>query len=152
VETFASYRCGELDLHVYLASYGHQAQDKELISAQNHLVPFDWRRETRQRATTVEVAPGSSVGLNEIRVATTGRNVLAWHWYDVNGTPSHTRLRTKLNEALEALDPVGVVSSVRMVAVSSYDDDFEAMRSLLDAQVRVLWPLLAEEPRRSDAE
>jgi len=69
-------------------------------------------------------------------VATTGRNVLAWHWYDVNGAPSHSRLRTKVNEALEALDPVGVVSSVRMVAVSSEQDDFEAMRSLLDAQVR----------------
>jgi len=152
VETLASYRCGTLALHVYLASYGHQAQDKELISDQNHLVPFDWRREIRRRVTAVEVAPGSNFELNETRVATTGRNVLAWHWYDVNGTPSHTRLRTKLNEALEALDPVGVVSSVRMVAVSSESDDFEAMRALLDAQVRVLWPLLAEEPRRSDPE
>lgn len=152
VETFASYRCGELHLHVFLASYGHQAQDKELISDQNHLVPFDWRRDTRHRSITVEVAPGSSVGLNETRVATTGRNVLAWHWYDVNGTPAHTRLRTKLNEALEALDPVGVVSSVRMVAVSSDRDDFEAMRSLLESQLRALWPLLAEEPRRSDSE
>jgi exosortase A len=152
VETFASYRCGGLSLHVYLASYGHQEQDKELISAQNHLVPFDWRRDTRQRATTFELAPGSSVGVNEIRIAATGRNVLAWHWYDVNGKPSHTRSRTKLNEALEALDPIGVVSSVRMVAVSSESDDFDAMRSLLESQVRVLWPLLAEEPRRSDAE
>jgi EpsI family protein len=128
---------------VYLASYGHQEQDKELISAQNHLVPFDWRQYTRQRVTTLEVAPGSSVGLSETRVAITGRNVLAWHWYDVNGKPSHTRLRTKLNEALEALDPVGVVSSVRMVAVSSDGDDFDAMRSLLESQVRTLWPLLA---------
>jgi exosortase A len=152
VETLASYRCGGLSLHVYLASYGHKEQDKELISAQNHLVPFDWRRDTRQRATTFELAPGSSVGVNEIRIAATGRNALAWHWYDVNGKPSHTRSRTKLNEALEALDPVGVVSSVRMVAVSSESDDFDAMRSLLESQVRVLWPLLAEEPRRSDPE
>jgi len=150
VETLASYRCGELQLHVYLASYGHQEQDKELISAQNHIIPFDWRQYTRQRATTLDVAPGSSIGLNETRVAMTGRNVLAWHWYDVNGKPSHTRSRTKLNEALEALDPVGVVSSVRMVAVSSDGDDFDGMRSLLESQVRTLWPVLAEEPRRSD--
>jgi exosortase A len=152
VETLATYRCGELQLHVYLASYGHQEQSKELISAQNHLVPFDWRQHTRQRATTLEVTPGSSVGLSETRVAMTGRNVLAWHWYDVNGKPSHTRTRTKFNEALEALDPVGVVSSVRMVAVSSDGDDFDAMRSLLESQVRTLWPVLAEEPRRSDRE
>jgi EpsI family protein len=150
LETLASYRCGPLQLHVYLASYGHQEQGKELISAQNHLVPFDWRQYTRRRATTLEFGPVSSVGLNETRVAMTGRNVLAWHWYDVNGKPSHTRSRTKLNEALEALDPVGVVSSVRMVAVSSEGDDFDAMRSLLESQVRTLWPLLAEEPRRSD--
>ena len=152
VETLASYRCGDLQLHVYLASYGYQTQDKELISAQNHLVPFDWRKDTRQRVRTLEVAPGSSIGLNETRVATTGRNVVAWHWYDVNGTPSHARLQTKLNEAREALDPVGVVSSVRMVAVSSDDDDFGAMRTLLESRVRTLWPLLAEEPRRSDPE
>jgi exosortase A len=152
LETLVSYHCGELRLHVYLASYGHQQQGKELISAQNHLVPFDWRQHTRQRATTFEVAPGSSVGLSETRVAMTGRNVLAWHWYDVNGKPSHTRTRTKLNEALEALDPVGVVSSVRMVAVSSDGDDFDAMRSLLESQVRTLWPVLAEEPRRSNRE
>jgi hypothetical protein len=82
----------------------------------------------------------------------TGRNVLAWHWYDVNGTPSHTRLQTKLNEARQALDPVGVVSSVRMLAVSSEGDDFEAMRALLESRLRTLWPLLAEEPRRSDRE
>jgi exosortase A len=152
VETLATYRCGALQLHVYLASYGHQEQGKELISAQNHLVPFDWRQFTRRRATTLEVAPGESVGLNETRVTMTGRNVLAWHWYDVNGKPSHTRLRTKLSEAIEGLDPVGVVSSVRMVAVSSDGDDFDAMRSLLESQVRTLWPLLAEEPRRSDRE
>lgn len=152
VETLVSYRCGELQLHVYLASYGYQEQDKELISAQNHLIPFDWRKDTRQRVKTLEVAPGSSIGLNETRVATTGRNVVAWHWYDVNGTPSHTRSRTKLNEARQALDPDGVVSSVRMVAVSSEGDDFDAMHSLLASQVRTLWPLLAEEPGRSDRE
>jgi len=41
VETFRLLSLRRADLHVYLASYGHQAQDKELISAQNHLVPFD---------------------------------------------------------------------------------------------------------------
>jgi exosortase A len=150
VETRASYRCGSLQLHVYLASYGHQEQGKELISAQNHLVPFDWRQYTRQRARTLEISPGVTVDVNETRVATTGRNVLAVHWYDVNGRPSQTRSRTKLNEALQALDPVGVVSSVRMVAVSSEGDDFDAMRALLESHVRTLWPLLAEEPRRRD--
>jgi len=38
------------------------------------------------------------------------------------------------------------------VAVSAERDDFDAMRSLLESQLRVLWPLLAEEPRRSDSE
>lgn len=143
VETLASYRCGVFKLHVYLASYGHQEQSKELISAQNHLVPFEWRRTTRQRAITVEVVPGASFELNETRVTATGRYVLAWHWYDVNGTPSHMRLRTKLDEALAALKPAAVVSTVRMVAVSSEVGDFEAMRLLLETQMRTLWPLPA---------
>jgi exosortase A len=150
VETSGTYRCGDLQLHVYLASYGFQEQDKELISAQNHLVPFEWRQFTSRSTATLDLAPGSSADLNETRVAITGRNVLAWHWYDVNGKTSHTRASTKINEVLEALDARGVVSSVRMVAVTSGSDDFEAMRSLLESQVRALWPVLAEEPRRSD--
>ena len=150
VETLVSYDCGGLGLHVYLASYGHQEQGKELISSGNHLVPHDWRQYTQRRETTLDLAPDSRVAVNETRVAITARNALAWHWYDVNGRTSHTRLGTKLNEAREALDPQGVVSSVRMVAVTSTDDDFDAMRALLEKQVRALWPVLAEEPHRSD--
>ena len=150
VVTAVSYRCGLLQLHVYLASFGHQAQGKELISAQNHLVPFDWRQFTQRSTAMLEVAPGSMAAINETQVGITGRNVLAWHWYDVNGKAAFTRSRTKLDEALAALHPDGVVSSVRMVAVTSDLDDFDSMRSLLEAQVRALWPVLAEEPRRSD--
>ena len=150
VETLASYDCGEAQIHVYLASYGHQEQGKELISSGNHLVPHDWRQYTQRREASFEPGPGARVTLNETQVAITARNVLAWHWYDVNGRSSHTRGGTKLNEAREALDPQGVVSSVRMVAVTSTDDDFEAMRALLEKQVRALWPVLAEEPHRSD--
>jgi EpsI family protein len=150
VETLASYDCGGLELHVYLASYGHQEQGKELISSENHLVPHDWRQYTQRRVATLDLAPGTSVPVNETRVAITSRNALAWHWYDVNGRTSHTRWGTKLNEAREALDPRGVVSSVRMVAVTSTDDDFEAMRAILERQVRALWPVLAGEPHRSD--
>jgi len=150
VVTAASYRCGEMQVHVYLASYGHQAQGKELISDQNHLVPFDWRQFTRRGTAILDLAAGKKVDLDETRVDIVGRNVLAWHWYDVNGRSSHTRGRTKLNEALQALDLRGVVSSVRMVVVTSSSDDFEAMRSLLETKVRVLWPVLAEEPRRMD--
>jgi exosortase A len=149
VETAVSYRCGEISLHVFLASYGHQAQDKELISAQNHLVPFDWRQFTRRDSVAVAVGAGPKVLLNETIVRTTGRNVLAWHWYDVNGAFSRGRTETKLNEARAALDPDGVVSSVRMVAVSSERDDHAAMRALLARQVQALWPVLAAEPRRS---
>jgi len=148
VETLVSYDCGGLELHVYLASYGHQEQGKELISSGNHLVPHDWRQYTQRRETTLDLVPGSRVAVNETRVTMTARNVLAWHWYDVNGRMSHTRWGTKLNEAREALDPHGVVSSVRMVAVTSGDDDFAAMRALLAKQVRALWPVLAQEPHR----
>jgi EpsI family protein len=137
-------------LHVYLASFGHQAQGKELISAQNHLVPFDWRQYIERREASLQPVGGPAEVLNETQVAVTARNALAWHWYDVNGRTSHTRLGTKLNEAREALNPQGVVSSVRMVAVTSTDDDFDAMRALLEEQVRALWPVLAEEPHRND--
>jgi exosortase A len=150
VETLASYDCGGLGVHVYLASYGHQAQGKELISAQNHLVPFDWRQYIERREARLDLEGGPATVLNETKIAITARNALAWHWYDVNGRTSNTRLGTKLNEAREVVDPRGVVSSVRMVAVTSMDDDFEAMRALLERQVRALWPLLAGEPHRSD--
>jgi EpsI family protein len=150
VETLASYDCGGLGVHVYLASYGHQAQGKELISAQNHLVPFDWRQYVERREVRLDAEGGQAAVLNETQISITARNALAWQWYDVNGRTSHTRLGTKLNEAREALDPQGVVSSVRMVAVTSTDDDFDAMRALLEKQVRALWPVLAEEPHRSD--
>jgi len=150
VETFASYDCGGHGVHVYLASYGHQAQGKELISSENHLVPFDWRQYTQRRESTFEPAAGPAVAVNETRIAITARNAIAWHWYDVNGRTSHTRLGTKLSEARQSLDPRGVVSSVRMVAVTSTDEDFEAMSALLERQVRALWPVLAEEPHRSD--
>jgi EpsI family protein len=150
VETLVSYDCGNMRLHVYLASYGHQAQGKELISAQNHLVPFDWRQYIERHELKREFQPGLGVVLNQTKINITSRNALVWHWYDVNGRTSHTRFGTKLNEAREALDPHGVVSSVRMVAVTSTDDDFEAMRALLERQVRALWPVLAVEPHRSD--
>ncbi len=150
VETLASYDCGGLGVHVYLASYGHQAQGKELISAQNHLVPFDWRQYIERRETRLDPGGGRAVLLNETQITITARNALAWHWYDVNGRTSHTRWGAKFDEAREALDPQGVVSSVRMVAVTSTGDDFEAMRALLERQVRELWPVLAEEPHRSD--
>ena len=150
VESLYSYDCGGLKLHVYLASYGHQEQGKEVISSENHVVPFDWRQHTQRREATPDLEFGPSVVLNESQVVITANNVLAWHWYDVNGRTSHTRWGTKLNEAREALDPQGVVSSMRMVAVTSTGDDFLAMRALLEKQVRALWPVLAEEPHRSD--
>lgn len=150
VETLASYDCGGYGVHLYLASFGHQEQGKELISSGNQLVPFDWRQFIQRREVAFDPPGGAGVRLNETRIDITGRNALAWHWYDVNGRTSHTRWGTKLNEAREALDPQGVVSSVRMVAVTSTDDDFDAMRTLLERQVRALWPVLAEEPHRSD--
>ncbi len=152
VETLATYHCGELLLHVYLASYGHQQQGKELISAQNHIVPFDWRQYTRRSNVTLDFASGST-GKPErdprrderpqrARLALVRRQRQAL---------AHARA----DQAQRGARGAGPGRRRLLRAHGGGElgrDDFDAMRSLLESQVRTLWPVLAEEPRRSDRE
>jgi len=80
----SSYSDGEHSVGVYLAYYGHQEQDAELINSQNVMIKQKhpvWR-EPMQTAREVR-AGEATIPLIESRLDSEQQRLLVWHWMRV---------------------------------------------------------------------
>ncbi len=144
-EIQVSYRQSDQRVGLYLAFYGRQRQDAELINTQNVMVPQKhpvWREVQRTRVDLD--LPDTTLQVRQARLAGSGQRVLVWHWYWLEGTHTSSNVLAKLIEARNRLLG-GRHPSVGIVLYTPYEHDRDGaerhLQAFLDA---MLEPLEAE--------
>ncbi len=132
-EFAAVYRQDAMPVELRLAFYGRQSQGRELISVVNHA--FDPKRWRRSAQTTISPAPLAAPISETVVENARGQQYLLWHWNDVHGQVSISRLQAKLREARARLflDDSG---SAAVILVTPLDPDLDAARSRLSGFIQ----------------
>ncbi len=120
----ATYLCGGVPVHAFVAGYEKSVQGRELVSGVDQLIPKVWRRFVTTGRGRFATAAGGVVGVNEIRVRPEGRQaVLVWYWYAVGAHTATTPLGVKFRQALRLLSSGRSGGTVYLLAT-----DFGASR------------------------
>jgi len=102
-QVLGHYRRGEDRVQLFIAYYGQQRQDHELINSQNLMVPQEHERwqNVGERVRRLEIG-GVSYRILEARLRTQGgERILAWQWNRVAGRNDLHPLRIKIELAVE---------------------------------------------------
>lgn len=144
-EIQASYRLAEQPVGLYLALYGRQRQDSELVNSQNVMVVQKhpvWR-EVERRKVTIDLG-GRTLQVQQSRLSGAGQRILVWHWYWLEGTHTSSNILAKLIEARNRLQG-GPHPSVGIVLYTPYEHDRDGSERYLQAFLDdMLGPLEAE--------
>jgi exosortase A len=130
-QVIGSYQCGQIQLHVFAASYDQHEQGRELVAADNVLIPKRWwwsgsRADGKEKLHTNRV-----LELNEVQMSQSGREVFAWYWYTVNGHAVRTEAGVKLRELLSAVAFQPTVSRAYVIAAYGSSGDSAQLRALV---------------------
>ena len=140
-----SYRQSEQPVGMYLAFYGRQQQDAELVNTQNVMVPQKhpvWRQVERTRVD-IDLS-GINLRVAQARLTGAGQRILIWHWYWLEGTHTSNNVLAKLIEARNRLLG-GRHPSVGIVLYTPYQHDRDGAERYLQAFLdAMLEPLEAE--------
>lgn len=135
-----SYADGDNRVGVYLAYYGHQTQDAELVNSQNIMVTQKhpvWHQPT-QSVRKVRVG-GRDMALLESRLESRTQNLLVWHWMRTDAKDFSNLLVGKIYEGLGVLQ--GLSRSGFGIAVyTPYADDPEPAREQLQSFLDTMLP------------
>ncbi len=137
-QQLGSYRCGEVAVHVLIVSYVNQAQGKELVGTDNAVVPREWWELGAQTRETLALRDGATLRVNQTRIASGARSMVAWHWYAVNGRATPSGPVAKLYEALAALAFRPIESRAYVVSVEGPAEAGEASLSQAQAALGAL--------------
>jgi EpsI family protein len=133
-ELLRHYVRGEDRVQLFIAYYGQQRQDSELINSQNLMVEQEHARwqNVGQRVRHVEIA-GIPYRILEARLRTArGERILAWQWNRVMGRNDLHPLLIKIELALEKVFG-GRDDGAAFIIAAPYDDQpSEAERVLRD--------------------
>ncbi len=135
-----SFSDGTGQVGVYLAFYGRQAQDAELINSQNVMVVQKhpvWR-EPSQAPRSVRV-DGRQIPLIESRLESRTQNLLVWHWMRAAGQDFSDPLLGKIHEALGVLRGAGR-EGFGIVVYAPYTDQPDAARARLQTFLDAMLP------------
>jgi EpsI family protein len=140
-----SYRQSDQPVGMYLAFYGRQQQDAELVNTQNVMVPQKhpvWRQVERTRVG-IDLS-GTKLRVSQARLTGAGQRILIWHWYWLEGTHTSNDVLAKLIEARNRLLG-GRHPSVGIVLYTPYQHDLDGAERYLQAFLdAMLEPLEAE--------
>jgi exosortase A len=143
VERSGTYACGDLQVDVFVAVYASQGQGKELISAENELVPeyIASRGRTSRRSFQSDV--GTTVATSEIAVA--GQPVeLVWTWYSVGGASATSGLHVKMLEVIKVLRLDDAPSVLYVVAARGGGEPADELRPTIESAASALWDATAQ--------
>ncbi|MBK9470571.1 MAG: exosortase A [Gammaproteobacteria bacterium] len=146
-ERQSSYSDGTHALGVYLAYYGHQEQDAELINSQNVMIEQKhpiWRQPMQG---TREVRVGdATIPLIESRLESDQQRLLVWHWMRVAGKDVNNPYVGKVYEALGRLGGGGR-DGFGIVVYAPYTDDPGVARERMQAFLETMLPSLNDAMR-----
>lgn len=135
-----SFSDGAGPVGVYLAYYGHQTQDVELINSQNVMIVQKhpvWR-EPSHSTRRVQV-DGRNIELIESRLESATQHLLVWHWMRVGEWDFSNPLIGKAYEALEVLLGAGR-TGFGIAVYAPYTDDPAAARERLQTFLEAMLP------------
>jgi exosortase A len=129
------YRKDDRQILLFVAWYGAQRQDAELINSQNYMVREkhpEWRS-MRRTPTQAEIA-GRPLPLAESGLMAQGGNqrILAWQWHRIRGKDDINPYRAKFDLALSKL--LGRADEATAIIVATpYTEDEKAAAAALKA-------------------
>jgi exosortase A len=129
------YRKGDQQVMLYVAWYGAQRQNAELINSQNYMVRQkhpDWR--DMRRVVKQERVAGQVIPLAESGLLAHGSNqrILVWQWHRIGGKDGISPYRAKFDLALNKL--LGQADEATAIIVATpYTEDAKAAAATLDA-------------------
>ena len=127
------YRKDDRQVMVFVAWYGAQRQDAELINSQNFMIPEkhpEWRN-MRRTVTQTEIA-GKPLPMAESGLMGQGgaQRILVWQWHRIRGTDGINPYRAKLDLALAKL--MGRPDEAAAIIVATpYTEDAKAAAATL---------------------
>jgi exosortase A len=129
------YRKGDQQVLLYVAWYGTQRQDAELINTQNYMVRQkhpEWRDMHRLEMQT-EIA-GRPLPMAESGLMATGdsRRILVWQWYRIQGRDGISPYRAKFDLALAKLSGRSDAAAAIIVATPYTEDAKAATATIRD--------------------
>ncbi|MGQ0834934.1 MAG: exosortase A [Gammaproteobacteria bacterium] len=139
LQTRATYRCGEIEVHMLVAAYRGTNQGHELASNANVLVPQAWSSSGSRADAQLDLGADRTLLMNEIAIARSSRALFAWYWYSVNDEPTRTPRGVKVREALGAIFLKPTVSRAYLVAATGPADRIEALRGPVIDLAREVW-------------
>jgi exosortase A len=143
VERSGTYACGDLQVDVFVSVYASQGKGKELVSAENELVPeYIASRGTTSRGS-FRSDDGTVVATSEIAVPGQGVELI-WMWYSVGRAPATSGLHVKLLEAIKALRFDSAPSALYVVTVRGGDERPDDLRPMIESAARALWDSTAQ--------
>jgi EpsI family protein len=129
------YRKGEQQVLLFVAWYGAQRQDAELINTQNFMVRQkhpDWRdmrRKEMQTDIAGQLLPMAESGL---KGQADNQRILAWQWHRIQGKDGINAYRAKLDLALAKLMGRSDEAAAIIVATPYTEDAKAAAATLKD--------------------
>ncbi len=127
------YRKGDQQVLLFVAWYGAQRQDAELINTQNYMVRQkhpDWRDMRRTEMDTS--ISGHPLPMAESGLMANGGNqrILAWQWHRIQGKDGISAYRAKLDLALAKLMGRSDEAAA-IIAATPYTEDAKAAAATL---------------------
>jgi exosortase A len=129
------YRKGDQQVLLFVAWYGAQRQDAELINTQNYMVREkhpEWRN--MRRTPTETGIGGQAIPMAESSLMANGgiQRILAWQWHRIRGKDGIDPYRAKLDLALAKLMGRSDEASAVIVATPYTEDAKAAAATLKD--------------------
>lgn len=129
------YRKGDRRVMLFVAWYGAQRQDAELINTQNYMIREkhpEWRQ---MRRALGEASLGTqAIPLAEAGLMAQGGNqrILAWQWHRINGKDGISPYRAKIDLTLDKLTGRSDAAAAIVVATPYTEDEKGAAATLRD--------------------
>ncbi len=117
-------------IYFYAAYYGNQGNGKELVGSLNRVYDQEQWRRVRDNSVSVTMPSGENVSVVETEIHSADKRRIVWHWYNINGNVTASRVMAKILEAWERLRNHKVDALLVVVAKDYLIDPQEARDGL----------------------
>jgi len=136
--------------YFYVAYYGDQDNGKELVGSLNRVYDQKQWRRVQDNNVSVTLSTGETVSVAETEIRSEDRRRIVWHWYDINGRLTASRVKAKILEALERLRKRKVDAMLVVIGMDYRITPQEARNGLRDFLENVGAEVVVEHRRAGD--
>ncbi|MCF6257066.1 MAG: exosortase A [Gammaproteobacteria bacterium] len=117
-------------VYFYVAYYGNQDNGKELVGSLNRVYDQEQWRRVQDNSVSVIMPSGKNVAVAETDIRSADKRRIVWHWYNINGAVTASRVMAKMLESWERLRNHKVDAMLVVVARDYTIDPQEARNDL----------------------